>query len=600
MRVGESKISRIVVTLLAVIAGIVVVNVQSVRPASANSCGWTSQMDMEDALPPVCRAGYVFDPGYGQLMTRQELLSNPAGLALFNALGFTENFIWYAPQTKITFSPTQNNTLQWNSCVVSGSDFPDPGTMPTPCPSASDVVHDPSHTIESWDLNDNPVPQDLDTWTWQGSSIFLVCGNPIYPLPPPPQPLWPTIVGSKFNDINRNGVWDTGEPGIPNWPMTLTRVTSTFNDQPTGVVVATTATDSNGNFNFALHGDGGPGEYAVTEGSEPNWYNDTGGTTEYVTIDTGIGTATLSVPPFGNWHNEVGSQVHAVVQVETSPSYAGDAVMISSAGLTNSCAPPVLFETLQGGSTLVPRRGVNSLTAVLDDDGNATVVVDAADCASGSDLIEADLTQAPFLTATTTLDVEPPQVTPVGVSAYPSDEVETGNSPASGESDVYTVFYVETNPVYAGQPVEISSPELQNRCSMGWRWEPAGGPGITQASPPSPVEATLDGDGNAVVVFKGASCAAGDSSVIADVLAGSHPTYTTTFTIDPPAVTLAGTMKIAGNAAKGAPKVCAKHPSRKKCRNNSGGGTGGAPQPMTVTASPNPLVETSGKPVVTP
>ena len=38
--------------------------------------------------------------------------------------------------------------------------------------------------------------------------------------------------------------------------MTLTRVTSTFNDQPTGVVVATTTTDANGNFSFELKGDG--------------------------------------------------------------------------------------------------------------------------------------------------------------------------------------------------------------------------------------------------------------------------------------------------------------------------------------------------------
>ena len=112
-----------------------------------------------------------------------------------------------------------------------------------------------------------------------------------------------TITGSKFNDLNTNGVWDPGEPGIPGWPMTLTRVTSTFNDQPTGVVVATTTTDANGNFSFELKGDGGPGEYAVTEGTEPDWFNDTGGTTEDVTIDPGIGTATLSVPPFGNWHD---------------------------------------------------------------------------------------------------------------------------------------------------------------------------------------------------------------------------------------------------------------------------------------------------------
>ena len=48
----------------------------------------------------------------------------------------------------------------------------------------------------------------------------------------------------------------------------------------------------------------------------------------------------------------------------------------------------------------------------------------------------------------------------------------------------------------------------------------------------------LDDDGNATFVFKGTSCAAGPSQVIADVLAGTHQTYVTTFTVDPPAPTI--------------------------------------------------------------
>ena len=44
---------------------------------------------------------------------------------------------------------------------------------------------------------------------------------------------------------------------------------------------------------------------------------------------------------------------------------------------------------------------------------------------------------------------------------------------------------------------------------------------------------TLDDDGNASFVFKGSSCASGSSTVIADVLAGTHPTYTTKFKILP-------------------------------------------------------------------
>jgi hypothetical protein len=43
-------------------------------------------------------------------------------------------------------------------------------------------------------------------------------------------------------------------------------------------------------------------------------------------------------------------------------------------------------------------------------------------------------------------------------------EVETGDTTASGDSDVYAVFYVETDPVLAEPQVEINSTELEDRC----------------------------------------------------------------------------------------------------------------------------------------
>ena len=52
------------------------------------------------------------------------------------------------------------------------------------------------------------------------------------------------------------------------------------------------------------------------------------------------------------------------------------------------------------------------------------------------------------------------------------------------------------------------------------------------------VNTFLDDDGNAVFVFGGVSCAAGTSEVIADVLAGTHQTYVSEFTVLPPAPTI--------------------------------------------------------------
>jgi len=248
------------------------------------------------------------------------------------------------------------------------------------------------------------------------------------------------------------------------------------------------------------------------------------------------------------------SEIHAVVQVETSPSFAGDEVNIDSSQLEASCST-LTFENLQdGGTTASPHVVDNRIDAVLDDDGNATVVVDGENCAPGTSVVEADLEVAPFYTALVTLVANPPVVTPAGVTGYPqisgvSSEVETGDTSTSGDSNVYAVFYVETDAVYAEQLVEISSSQLEGRCIEGWRWEAGNADGVGVGTSNTEVDGTgvntgervstfLDDDGNAVFVFKGTSCAAGTSEVIADVLAGTHQTYVSEFTVLPPAPTI--------------------------------------------------------------
>jgi len=251
------------------------------------------------------------------------------------------------------------------------------------------------------------------------------------------------------------------------------------------------------------------------------------------------------------------SEVHVVIQVETLAAYAGDAVNIDSSQLSGACHT-LSFENLQvpggGAQTVPPTPNVQTsrIAAVLDNEGNATVVADGTDCAPGSSVIEADLEVAPFLTALTTLVTLPPMVTTEGISVDPrfgglNQELETGDTSTSGDSNIYAVFYVETNPVYAEQTVEIGAAQLEARCVQGWVWEagntagigvgpgvnsPVAGQGVNTAPEVSTI---LDDDGNAVFIFKGASCASGPSQVIADVLAGTDPTYVTQFTVLPPA-----------------------------------------------------------------
>jgi hypothetical protein len=239
------------------------------------------------------------------------------------------------------------------------------------------------------------------------------------------------------------------------------------------------------------------------------------------------------------------SAIAAVIQVEASPSLAGDIVNVDSAQLEQACAAGTLGY-IRPHSDTSPQA-----TLTLDNDGNASTAFYGQDCAPGSDIIEADLTVAPFVTAVATLVVHPPAVTTPGLTGYPTTsgvvttgEVETGDTAASGDSDVEAVFEVEADPVYAEQPVEFDLAQLESRClaSEGWAYFPFGGVDTTEIDPGGtidpPVRTTLDDDGNAVLIFIGSSCAAGPSDVIADVLAGTNPTYTTTFTIDAPQPTI--------------------------------------------------------------
>jgi hypothetical protein len=242
-------------------------------------------------------------------------------------------------------------------------------------------------------------------------------------------------------------------------------------------------------------------------------------------------TLTVTVSPNGaGGLVETGqSEIYAVVEVETTPSVSGAVVDIDSQQLANACGGAILFGSLQPTAVYT----ADSVDVTVDADGNATVSLYGIDCAPGPDLVEADLVAAPYYGDTTTLDVGPPNVTPAGVTGSPADEVETGNTGPTGTSDVYTVFYLETDPVYAELNVEIDSPQLFDRCIGGITWISDQGSFSTFLA-----SATLDNDGNAVFAFTGAGCAPGDSTVIGEVDAGSHPSYSTVYTIEGPTPTI--------------------------------------------------------------
>jgi hypothetical protein len=233
------------------------------------------------------------------------------------------------------------------------------------------------------------------------------------------------------------------------------------------------------------------------------------------------------------------SNVAVIIQVEANSHFGGDTVTVSSTEFESQCAGAPFYETADVGDP-----GGISLT--LDNDGNATVYVTAQDCAPGKVLIEASLDTLPYSSATTRLVIESPKVTAPGLHAYPDPEVEVGDgdpTSSNAASEASFVFYVEANPVYAEGTVSIVSDELTARCGEFSAWFDTDDDLLATnagVAPSTGLVATevggIDDDGNAVFVFDGGSCAAGRSSVTADVTGG--PSSVTTAVILPPAVTV--------------------------------------------------------------
>jgi protocatechuate 3,4-dioxygenase beta subunit len=80
-----------------------------------------------------------------------------------------------------------------------------------------------------------------------------------------------SICGMKYNDLNGNGKWDAGEPGLPNWQITLSslgQTSSGFAGGPTLTLISSATTDKNGNYCFTNIK---PGNYLLGEIQQNGW-----------------------------------------------------------------------------------------------------------------------------------------------------------------------------------------------------------------------------------------------------------------------------------------------------------------------------------------
>ena len=97
-----------------------------------------------------------------------------------------------------------------------------------------------------------------------------------------------SVSGAIYNDLNGNGLRNTGEPGLSGWTVDL--------EGAHGNIVATTTTDSNGNYSL-----GGlfPGTFQVAELVQPNWVQTQPQYPTYYTLTTQSGL-NLSAVVFGD------------------------------------------------------------------------------------------------------------------------------------------------------------------------------------------------------------------------------------------------------------------------------------------------------------
>jgi hypothetical protein len=155
---------------------------------------------------------------------------------------------------------------------------------------------------------------------------------------PPPEIPCPTnyVSGVKFNDLNTNGVWDVGEPGVGDW------VVSVYDEANN--LIASTVTDSNGHYSFSLP----CGTYTLTESNVTGWFQTYPANGYYVVT---VGSGPLTNLNFGNSTNCIQLNCTNVVRcsltnvvLDTLPATAVDLCRGGSVPVTSDPSFPHPFE----------------------------------------------------------------------------------------------------------------------------------------------------------------------------------------------------------------------------------------------------------------
>ncbi|MDB9419011.1 Calx-beta domain-containing protein [Microcystis aeruginosa CS-563/04] len=150
-----------------------------------------------------------------------------------------------------------------------------------------------------------------------------------------------SIEGSKWNDVNANGIWEAGEKALAGWTIYIDSVANGTLDP----WELSTVTDANGKYSFTNLG---PGEYAIREVNQTGWLQ-TSPSTPYALI-LKVGEKLTDVN-FGNYQLptiNLSPNNQTIVEGLTSPQNASYTVTLSNA---SSQTISVNYATANGTAT---------------------------------------------------------------------------------------------------------------------------------------------------------------------------------------------------------------------------------------------------------
>lgn len=172
---------------------------------------------------------------------RQSLADN---LWRISGYGFNANFAWYCGEQTIIVQPgDQREMASWNQLMsYTGRWYGD--------------------RYFTRLKNEYYSGASFRTWKYGESFVAKVCGNHT---PFATNPLPPRISGYKWNDLDGDGAWDSGEPAMNGWKINFYRY---------GTYMGSTTTNVNGYYEFVIDATAGrlPGSWSMTEDVKPGWY----------------------------------------------------------------------------------------------------------------------------------------------------------------------------------------------------------------------------------------------------------------------------------------------------------------------------------------